>query len=1490
MFTVRFVLCRKRESLAKMQAVVSLRHNDSKVLKPVILSTILLCLMLFLLLKNLRPRFNEVKEDYKHNYAINLSKETDPKKLSKILITNGYVATRRDADYIADTLVSRLQRGMEYSNLFNLLKRDYGKVSALVAEKERVLTNKLSLSYEELGLMDILPSKETLGTQYDLKRDGGDGKITVCVYEERRRGRILNKLLGPKKIDCPDVLVCLREYYVDMMEHADVVGYAKTDSKGRAVFSGLDRTRGYSVLPIKKGYEYGSSKGIVQGEFSKRGNKIQFEQQEHRIKMIDNLTLKQIKYDGTITVRTPKKFITKVVMWFALVLLAWWLLVRFMRFRKRNFDPILIAAAMFLTGLCIIVMFAIHDPLTEDLEGVVMAQGVLIGIGAILLLQGVDFVKFYQGQCRFGFELPIELVKWGFSPFVEQTRCSLSALRNNTPWYKKALSVVALVVTSIVDFLILPLRLLLKLDIPKLSSFKLKIKKGTWSVPEGFSWLLFAFFLTLLLFPFGKSVGGVKVNLALPGFPVFQPSELVKYLILFFTAAFFTQKADFIVSYSQVKTLGWVVVGLALLLFLYIILEDMGPAMVIIFTFILLYSLVKSKVSFDNLTEGEKRKKLFTCDFAMLIYGVASFAIVIKVGYWLSGTKIALLFAGLWFIVWILYGKFRLKQVVESAVFFNVIVFIFVFGSVVIKSVNKDLGERFEQRTSMCVNTWGDLDINSDDPNYAYGKGAKPVSNTQVANGLWAIASGGFIGQGLGEGNPNLIPAFQTDMVLSSMAEQIGWIGLALVVAALMLLLWRVVKVGYAVKHLFAFYFCIGVSIATAVQFFIIALGSSGVIPLTGITVPFLSYGRVSMVVNLAAIGVVISLSKNIEQKHLTEAQQRVRKHSVGEYNHTTPLVLLTFGIIAVFTLGTWAKYGWGCLGRNKTLVQPAYVLSKDGWPTIEYNPRIELLTKEMRRGNIYDRNNVLLATNDKDNKRNYPFAEQLFFMIGDKNQCSVFGYYEPYPMGYMADLQFNSFLCGYDNRHDKNGLPTVEVTLHSDKIKSLYRFLNHYKQDSVTYPIEDNHALVKYLRNGIHGRKLRKHNKKVQKGEYDIYLTLDAKLQMDMQNRLRNYVMDKKHGLSGNNLLRISVVVLDAKNGDLLTSANYPLPNYQRLREEASHGYSDNYRDKDWSAYTDRDLGLIRQTAPGSTAKIMSAMAGFQKLGSAAADKTYLVTKDDIVERGNAVEPYQGLYYSRHNKTVDNVDMWWAIVESSNCYFINLVNENDLYWALDSVYEATGICIGDIVPYYFTKRFNFEKQNIFREKICHNQEEALTKYANRIKVGEHKCMDEGVWKWAWGQGYKNYELLASPLNMARVASAVVNKGKMPYTQYVLQKGKYGKFLRNENEVQLLSKKCAEKLKGYMKAESANQKARNGVALPSFVGGKTGTAERERVTVSGTPKHNDGWYMFFIESQNGKHPLAVCVRMERRVGSGAAVRLNKDVILESLKENRYINR
>ena len=291
--------------------------------------------------------------------------------------------------------------------------------------------------------------------------------------------------------------------------------------------------------------------------------------------------------------------------------------------------------------------------------------------------------------------------------------------------------------------------------------------------------------------------------------------------------------------------------------------------------------------------------------------------------------------------------------------------------------------------------------------------------------------------------------------------------------------------------------------------------------------------------------------------------------------------------------------------------------------------------------------------------------------------------------------------------------------------------------------------------------------------------------------------------------------------------------------------------------------------------------MAGFQKLGPIAKDKTYYITKDDIIERGRASEPYGY-----------NVTMKDAIVKSSNCYFINLVNDNDLYWALDSIYETTGVGIGNTTPYYFTYDVSAATQNQFREKIRQNQSVALAKYVKRTEEdGVHEKMNEGTWRWAWGQGYKGYELQASPLNMARVASAVVNDGKMPYTQFVLPKGEYAKKLRKENEIRLLSPKSAEHLRGYMRDESANQQSRNNVTLPNMIGGKTGTPERYRYkTRSLVEKRNDGWYMFFVEGQNGKHPLAVCVRMERGSGSKAAVHLTKSVILESLYANGYINR
>lgn len=1550
----------------------------------ILISTLLLCGMLFMFFKNLRPRFEEVECDYKASpsRAINLSRETGSQKLSQILITNGYVKNPKDARYIADTLTARLKRGLEYPNLYHLQKRDYGKVPALVAEKDSVFTEVLNRSYGYLGLTEmdslttsvagslkvpIVDASPVNVSQLDSTQKDGIGQITVRVYEKEEisRGKVLDKLLKPKKVKkaCKGVCVCLKEYDEASESLGDIVVYAKTDGDGRVVFTHLDTTKGYSVLPIQKGYEYGSSKGIVQHKFEEykyfsRFGKIDyvfnFEQLEHRIQMIDNATIKQIKNDSSITIRTPQEFKSEVIKRFVLILLAWWFLVFVLVRRKRNFDPILIATAMFLTGLCVIVMYAIQNPLTEELRGTEMASGVLIGVLVIALLQLVDFVRLYQDKAKLDFDIPLVVLRWLFLPFKQKVSWLAPVLSGYAPWYKKLGAMLLLVCC-------LPFAVF---NIPVISKINKPILRLIDRLPKGFGWLLLAIFLTILLFtPLGKEIGGMKVNLVLFGL-TFQPSEIAKYLILFFMAAFFTQNADSIIAYSQpdrtqmlgsvwskVKTLGWVIGGLLMLMFLYAILGDMGPALVIGVTFVLLYSLVKSKVNLDDLDEDDKWKRIFTCDFAMLIYGVVSFAAFVFVGYRWSGAETALLFAGLWFIGWIIFGVFYHKQFFETAFIINLLVFMFVFGGDVMKQIpalsDTDIAERFEQRTRMCTNTWGDLNIDH------HQKEDEPVSNTQVANGLWAIATGGVTGQGLGEGNPNLIPAFHTDMILSSIAEQIGWLGLLLVVFVFALLLRRIIVVGYRVGHPFAFYFCMGVAIVTAVQFFIISLGSSGMIPLTGITVPFLSYGRVSMILNLAAVGVVISLSKNIKQEELSAVQEQVVRRSVGDYNYPISIVTWTYITIGLFTLCVWQYYAlWR---RGNTLIHPAYVHSSAGLPMIEYNPRIALLTKEMWAGNIYDRNGLLLATSDPDQlsdkavldslieagvdgnyiqqiaqahtKRYYPFAEHLFFMLGDLNTGLFFGYDEDCPIGYMAEAQHLSYLRDYDNLHIRKGKHKNEATPKPElrgKIKSNSKYLNTIRDTAISIRVYDNSDLIKFLKTGIYGKPLKDHNKKVHSHKFDLRLTLDAKLQMDMQNRIKDYVENGERPiLKNNNLLRVSVVVLDAENGELLTSANYPLPDQKRLQSEENDArakgkkfavWSDQYQEKSWKTYTDRDLGLTFQTPPGSTAKVMSAMAGLQKIGSDAADQKYLITHEDIIESGSAEEPYKGKSYNRKIPfVIDRVDMRTAIVESSNCYFINLVNDNKLYWNLDSIYEAVGVRIDSVTPYYLSYGIDDKKHSQFRNCIQSVNDRAIGKYRQYIDAGVHRKMNDGDWQWAWGQG----TMSATPLNMARVVSAVVNDGVMPTTQYVIPTNKETRKMRVEKGIQLLKKGVADILRRFMKEESENQyyRQRKEVNLPEYVGGKTGTPERVYIKEGGVktiyskkrdkyitlyyhettrswksnpPKKNDGWYMFFVEGRDGKHPLAVCVRMERSTGSGSAVRLTESVVLKVLRENGYI--
>ena len=147
----------------------------------------------------------------------------------------------------------------------------------------------------------------------------------------------------------------------------------------------------------------------------------------------------------------------------------------------------------------------------------------------------------------------------------------------------------------------------------------------------------------------------------------------------------------------------------------------------------------------------------------------------------------------------------------------------------------------------------------------------------------------------------------------------------------------------------------------------------------------------------------------------------------------------------------------------------------------------------------------------------------------------------------------------------------------------------------------------------------------------------------------------------------------------------------------------------------------------------------------------------------------------------------------------------------------------------------------------------------------------------AWGQG----QLAATPASLARMAGAVANGGVMQPSRYVLSRA--GKSEPVTAGVALTRNPAyATQLRDFM-IEQSNPAGRPKISI-SRVAGKTGTPER---IVLGE-KHNDGWYVFFAPTPNGRSNTVTCVRIELGESSADAVKLANTVVAPILKERGYL--
>jgi len=142
----------------------------------------------------------------------------------------------------------------------------------------------------------------------------------------------------------------------------------------------------------------------------------------------------------------------------------------------------------------------------------------------------------------------------------------------------------------------------------------------------------------------------------------------------------------------------------------------------------------------------------------------------------------------------------------------------------------------------------------------------------QVVQSLFAISGGGIFGQGFGSGFPKLIPAVHTDFIFSLMAEELGLLGALAILGIYFILVWKGIQTSLQASDDFGVLMACGFSSILAIQTLIIIGGVTNLIPLTGIPLPFLSYGGSSLISNCFLIGMLYKISAESESAEGSEA------------------------------------------------------------------------------------------------------------------------------------------------------------------------------------------------------------------------------------------------------------------------------------------------------------------------------------------------------------------------------------------------------------------------------------------------------------------------------------------------------------------------------------------------------------------------------------------------------------------------------------------
>ena len=486
----------------------------------------------------------------------------------------------------------------------------------------------------------------------------------------------------------------------------------------------------------------------------------------------------------------------------------------------------------------------------------------------------------------------------------------------------------------------------------------------------------------------------------------------------------------------------------------------------------------------------------------------------------------------------------------------------------------------------------------------------------QLAHGLWALSTGALFGNGFGLGNTAWIPAGHTDFILATVGEELGFAGLSAVIVLYAFLGWRCLRTALHAPGDYSAFLSVGVALALLVQALVIASGLLGLVPLSGVVTPFLSYGRSSMLVNCAGVGIVLAIAQR-------RGAQRM---------HLRAPVRTLAGVLLVAGAAVCGRAGWVQVARaDEIAAKSSLTQQADGGVRFEHNPRLLAAARTLERGTIYDRNGLPLATSRADERnsvstvyraegvqpvdcdpaatRCYPLGGVAFHVVGDWNlQTNWAARNATY-----VERESDPMLKGYDDQ------ARVIAVTHPHTGRREYAISRDYRE---LLPL----VRQQYWPASTAVLSLRSR-------ERDVHSSLDARLQARVGHLLRGAIQKGGHK-------RGAAVVLDVSTGEVLASVSYPWP-------EAGEVEADRRLDR--SRY-----GLY---PPGSVFKLLVSAAALRSGGGVG---TFTCVRLPDGRVGNFV---RGTRRPVRDDVLDtaphgSLDLHHALVVSCNAYFAQLAQQ----------------------------------------------------------------------------------------------------------------------------------------------------------------------------------------------------------------------------------------